>query len=144
MTVEITGIDGVRAQLVRARDAAADLRPVLEQEAQTMAAMIAESWSSGMSPGGETWPIVDGDGGSMRTAHRVTAGEASMQVSVEHPAASFVVYGTRELAGRNPLPIVRTGEGVALDMRGRAGSFWRRHADRIAEHLAGVEGEDIR
>lgn len=133
MTVSVTGLDDVRAQVSRAAERARNLRPFLEGSARELAGMIDRAWAERRSAEGTPWAPSSGDGGSLRTAHAVeVVDDTQIAITVAHPAASYQFFGTEHVPARNPLPVSADGTPV--------GPFWAEHAERLREHLSGEEG----
>jgi len=133
MTVRIEGLAELRERVERMRSRAQDLDPFLAAEAERLEEVIDEAWARRTSPAGEPWPPSEGDGGSLRTAHRVTGEGQELQIRVDHRAASFQFFGTsgeHANPARNPLPVERVGGGFE-----RAPAFWDEHLARLKAYL---------
>jgi phage gpG-like protein len=138
MPLRVDGVEALREHLEDLARRAHDMGPVLRREAEVVERMIDDAWAAERSPDGQRWPSRRGASrasGRLRSAHSVEVGHRSLTLRVPIGHASYQFFGTREVPGRNPLPIRRRGGQWAM-----ADVWVRGQVERLKDYLTGGSG----
>lgn len=138
MGLRVTGVDETKAEVAEAARRARDLAPFLAGEAPLVDELVAASFASRTSPGGEAWAPTEGPSTASDILPTVDllVDRQRFRFSVTHPASHYFAFGTSRQPPRNFLPFDRTGTEI---MSGAAGGFWRGHAERLGRYLGEVQ-----